>query len=67
VKKIIRITLTAILIGALSAAGSILNYCDMQSGRRRKAPLKTVFTVKPGEGFKSVSQRLSDAGIIHSG
>jgi len=65
-KKIFVIILAAIFVCIVAAAGFYLNllkYAKLPAGESAD---EKVVAVKPGEGFKSISQRLFSAGIIQS-
>jgi UPF0755 protein len=65
-KKIVVIILTATFVCIVAVTGfylELLRYAKQPAGESAD---ETVVAVKPGEGFKSISQRLFDAGIIQS-
>ena len=65
-KKIVVIILAAIFVCIVAAAGfyiSLIKFAQLPAGENA---VEKVVAVKPGEGFKSISQRLFDAGIIQS-
>jgi UPF0755 protein len=66
VKKIVVIILAAFFVCMVAVTGfylELLRYAKQPAG---EGTGEIVVTVKPGEGFKSISQRLFDAGIIQS-
>ena len=65
-KKIVAIILAAIIVCIVAVTGfylEIVRYAKQPAGENAD---EKVVAIKPGEGFKSISQRLFDAGIIQS-
>ena len=65
-KKIFAIIAIAFLVLFVAAAGlyvSLLKFAEQPAG---ESAHETIVAIKPGEGFRSISQRLFDAGIINS-
>lgn len=65
-KKIFIIIAAALIVFFAAGIGfylSLLKFAKLPAG---ESTVEKVVAVKPGEGFKSISQRLFDAGIIQS-
>ena len=65
-KKIFAIIAIALLVLFVAAAGFYLSLLKFAKEPAGEGTYEAVVAIKPGEGFKSISQRLFAAGVIKS-